>query len=259
VTSLDDELTLALELADVADAVTMPRYRAGDLDVRWKADRTHVTEADLASESVIRAGLAKARPQHAVLGEEEGLVGDPESPWRWVIDPIDGTANFVRGIPAWGTLISLLHDGVPVVGVVSSPALGKRWWAASGLGASSLDGPLHVSEVDDFAATQLNTTGHIAWRDLGVDLLALEAQVWRVRGFGDLWAHMMVAEGVADAAIDAPGVTLWDLAAVQVVVEEAGGRFTDLSGARTAGGGSGISSNGLLHDRVLAAIQPVPR
>jgi histidinol-phosphatase len=249
--NLADELALALLLADAADAVTLPRYRAADLDVRWKADRTHVTEADLAAEQTIRTLLATHRPTHAVLGEEAGLMGNADSQWRWVIDPIDGTANFVRGIPVWGTLIALLHLGEPVVGVVSAPAMARRWWAARGLGAHSDSGPLTVSQVATLTEAQVCTTGHLAWREHGVELLDLEAVAWRARGFGDLWAHMLVAEGAADVAVDAPGVTLWDLAAVQVVVEEAGGRFTDINGARTANSGTAVSSNDLVHTAAL--------
>ncbi len=255
------DLALALELADLADAVTLPRFRANDLRVDRKADATEVSDADTAAEAVMRALLAEARPHHAVLGEEEGLVGPEDSPWRWVLDPIDATANFVRGIPAYATLIALMHDDTVTVGVVSAPALGRRWWAARGEGAFAgpPGGPGHRLRVSGEAELGRAHLGHASvgtWDDYGLGnaFVALTRRVWRSRGFGDFWMHMLVAEGAMDVALE-PVVSLWDLAAVQVVVEEAGGRFTDLSGAARPDGGSAVSSNGLLHDEVLAALR----
>jgi histidinol-phosphatase len=254
-----DELALALELADLADAETLPRFRDRSLQVDHKHDRTEVTEADRSAEAAIRRRLAEARPDHAVLGEEEGLIGDETSPWRWIVDPVDGTSNFVRGVPVWATLIALEHEGTIVVGVASAPALGRRWWAARGLGAYADGVPIRVSDV-----TALDRA-HLAYSDvgsfyehgspaLGDGLVALTRAVWRARGLGDFWIHVLVAEGAFDAAVE-PIVSVWDLAALQVIVEEAGGRFTDLAGRPRADGGSACSSNGRLHDGVLGYLR----
>lgn len=257
-----DHLALALDLADLADAATLPRFQALDLRVELKADATEVSEADRAAESAVRARLAEVRPGHAVLGEEQGLIGDEASPWRWVIDPIDATANYVRGIPAYATLIALLHHGVPVVGVCSAPALGRRWWAARGTGAFARTAggearPVRVSSVDDLAKAHLGHASIGTWDDhgMGDGFVALTRAVWRSRGFGDFWMHVLVAEGAMDAALE-PIVSLWDVAAIQVIVEEAGGRFTTTGGEPRADGGSAVSSNGLLHDAVLAHLAP---
>jgi histidinol-phosphatase len=233
----------------------MARFRAHDLDVSHKADASHVTDADRASESAMRALLAQHRPDHAVLGEEEGLIGDPASTSRWILDPIDGTASFVRGLPIWATLVALEHEGDIVVGVASAPALGRRWWAARGLGASSDQGSLRVSSVDRIEDAHFGHAGIASWRKhgRGDQFDALAHRVWRDRGVGDFWTHVLVAEGVFDLAAE-PVVSLWDLAAVKVIVEEAGGRFTDLSGVARADGGSALSTNGLLHDAALAAL-----
>jgi histidinol-phosphatase len=249
------ELLLALTLADAADAVTLPRYRAADLDIQRKADASEVTDADKGAEAAMRAVLAHERPDHAVLGEEEGLIGDPASPSRWILDPIDGTASFVRGLPIWGTLIALEHEGEVVVGVASAPALGRRWWAAKGLGAFDFDGPLRVSAIDSLDDAHLGHASISSWRKYGrgPQFDALAHRVWRSRGVGDFWMHVLVAEGVFDLAAE-PVVSLWDLAAVKVIVEEAGGRFTDLSGEARADGGSALSTNGVLHDAALAAL-----
>jgi histidinol-phosphatase len=210
---MSPDLELALQLADTADSISLPRFRSG-LTVETKADLTPVTEADRLVESELRRMLAEARPDDAVLGEEEGVIG--ASTRRWIVDPIDGTRNYSRGIPVWATLIALEEDAVVRVGVVSAPSLRGRWWA---------DGP------------------------------ALARRAWHSRGLGDFWAHMLVAEGAVDGAVDAVGVSEWDLAAVQVIVEEAGGRFSDFAGDPRVDGGSGVSSNGLLHDELLSAIQ----
>jgi histidinol-phosphatase len=249
------DLELALELADVADGISAARFRASDLAVSTKPDMTPVTEADKAVEAALRDVLAGERPGHAVVGEEQGATGDADSPWRWIIDPIDGTANYVRGNPVYATLIALEHEGEMVIGVASAPAMGHRWWASRGEGAF-LDGtPIHVSQVAAVEDAQLSSDGFDSWeRHGGSDkFMALVRRCWRTRGFGDFWQHMLVAEGSVDIALE-PSVSLWDLAAVQVIVEEAGGRFTDLRGERRADGGDCISSNGLLHDQVLAAL-----
>lgn len=245
------ELELALRVADAADAVALPYFVDRTFHLDWKANRTEVTEADRNTESTISAMVLGERPEHGLFGEEHGLVGSADSPWRWVIDPIDGTSNFVRGIPVWASLIALVHHGEPVVGVVSAPALGRRWWAARGLGAFSIDGrPCRVSAVASLDEAQVSLTFSPGWDDLGRGdaLVALQRAAYRARGFGDFWQHMLVAEGAIDLAVDAVGLAPYDLAAPMVVVEEAGGRFTDRNGVRTYEADTAISSNGLLHD-----------
>jgi histidinol-phosphatase len=245
-----DDLALALELADLADAITLERYRASDLVVETKPDLTPVTEADRAAEEAIRERLASVRPGDAVVGEEYG--GTAEAERRWIVDPIDGTKNFVRGIPVWATLIAL-ED---VAAVVSAPALHRRWWAARGKGAFADDGrPVHVSSVGDLGDAQLLWSGIEEWDGVGRTdaMLELARACWRTRGLGDFWQYMLVAEGAAEIALD-PEVKLWDLAAPQLIVEEAGGRFTDLSGLPRADGGSGIATNGLLHEAALEIV-----
>jgi histidinol-phosphatase len=254
--SLADELALALELADLADSITLQHFRSTSLTVDRKSDRTEVTIADRGTESAIRARLAEARPHHAVLGEEEGLIGDSNASARWIIDPIDATSNFVKGIPAWATLIALEIDSEMAVGVCSAPALGRRWWAVCGGGAFANGEPIRVSAIERINEAHLShagTANFAKFRGLaaheGINRLA--ADVWRDRGFGDFWMHMLVAEGAVDIAVE-PIVSLWDLAAVQIIVEEAGGRFSSLDGVRGAGEGSALSTNGLLHDAALA-------
>jgi histidinol-phosphatase len=254
-----DDLTLALALADVADDITLARFRADDLVVETKPDLTPVSEADRAVEQAMRARLADLRPGDAVFGEEYG--GDPagSAARRWIVDPIDGTKGYVRGMPIWATLLALENGGEVTVGVVSAPALRRRWWAVRGGGAfTSEDGavrPVRVSAVRELADAQLCWGGLEEWRETGqLDaLLALGAMCWRTRGYGDFWQYMLVAEGVAEIATD-PSASLWDLAAPMVVVQEAGGRFTDFGGAQTAGGGSGIATNGLVHEATLGVI-----
>jgi histidinol-phosphatase len=255
------DLSLALELAEVADAITRRRFRAADLKVETKPDMTPVTEADTAVERALRDRLAQARPDDAVLGEEYGQSeGDPAGR-RWILDPIDGTKNFVRGIPVWGTLIALQEGEVSTVGVASAPALQRRWWAARGHGAYVDDGlpgsprRLSVSSVGELADAQLSLSGFGDWGRKGRLDAALELirRCWRTRGFGDFWQHMLVADGAVDVAVE-PTVSLWDLAAPLVIVEEAGGRFTDLGGVVTAGGGDAIATNGLIHEEALAIV-----
>jgi histidinol-phosphatase len=251
---LDRELELALELADAADSLTRPHFRSSHLRVEHKADASEVTVADQEAEAALRERLSRARPGHAVLGEEEGLVGPADARWRWILDPVDGTSNFVRGIPIWATLIALAVDGRPVVGVASAPALGRRWWAALGAGAFADGGAISVSAVTDLADVHLaySDVGSFAEHGHGEALVHLARSVWRARGLGDFWMHVLVAEGAFDAAVE-PVVNLWDLAALQIIVEEAGGRFTNLAGEARADGGSACSTNGLVHDLVLTA------
>jgi len=243
-------------LADEADAITMARYRAVDLVVATKPDLSPVTEADTAAESTLRRGIAEARPGHGVLGEEEGDDPGDGSGWQWVLDPIDGTKNYVRGVPAWATLIALKHHGRTVVGVVSAPALGRRWWAAAGEGAWADGSPIHVSSVSNLSDGFLSYSSIVGWEEVGLGeaFLALERRCWRTRAYGDFWSYMLVGEGAVDVAVE-PIVSLWDLAPLTVIVEEAGGRFTDLNGVATDAGGSAVATNGHLHDQVLAALR----
>jgi histidinol-phosphatase len=248
------DLVLALELADLADAITLERFRAADLAVETKPDLTPVTEADRAVEQALRKRIAEERPGHGVVGEEFGA--DEGGDARWIIDPIDGTKNYVRGIPVFATLIALERDGTLTLGAVSAPAMHRRWWAARGEGAFADGRPIRVSRVADFADAMLGYGSLESWEEhgLGDQFTALARRCWRTRGFGDFWCHMLVAEGAADLAAE-PEVALWDLAALQVIVEEAGGRLTDLGGTARPDGGSVVTTNGLLHDRVLAALR----
>lgn len=255
--SAPDDLTLALELADQADALTMARFGALDLHVETKPDLTPVTDADRGAEEALRASLAAARPNDTVFGEEFGGT-TTLSGRQWVIDPIDGTKNFVRGVPVWCTLIALLDDGVPVVGVVSAPALARRWWAGKGQGAFGSFGgvtrKLSVSGVADLASASLSysdlTTG---WDDRRDSFVALTDAVWRVRAYGDFWSYCMVAEGAVDIACE-PEVKLWDIAPLDILIREAGGTFTSIDGTAGPHGGSALATNGSLHEAVLTRL-----
>jgi histidinol-phosphatase len=248
------DLAFALELADLADAITLERFLAEDLVVETKPDLSPVTEADRAAEQVLRKRIGDERPGQGVIGEEFGA--DRLGNVRWILDPIDGTKNYLRGVPVWATLIALEREGRVEVGVVSAPALQRRWWAARGQGAFVNGRPIRVSRVADLSDAVLSYASLGSWEQhgLGEQFLTLARGCWRTRAFGDFWSHMLVAEGAADLAVE-PEVALWDLAAPQVIVEEAGGRFTDLAGTPTPAGGSVVSSNGLLHDRVLATLR----
>lgn len=253
--SLLDDLRLAHVLADQADAITMARFRASDLRVTSKPDLSPVTDADTAVEDAIRTMLARTRPRDAVHGEERADSG--WGPRRWVIDPIDGTANFVRGVPVWATLIGLMVGDEVVAGVVSAPALSRRWWAHAGGGAftgrSLLQGlPIRASGVADVADAFLSYSSIHGWVESGrgqefVDLLR---DCWRTRAFGDFWSYMLVAEGAVDLAAE-PELALHDMAALTVIVTEAGGRFTNLDGRDGPHGPGAIATNGLVHDEVV--------
>jgi histidinol-phosphatase len=254
-----DDLRLALELCDIADGMTVKAFRRPDLFVETKPDLTPVTEADRGVEAALRDELGRRRPGDIIVGEEFGETGT-SSDRRWIIDPIDGTKNFVRGIPVWATLLALESAGQLTVGVVSAPALGRRWWASRGNGAfagSPQEGgsAIRVSAVGRLEDAQLSNGSLSGWEEHGgpAGVVNLALSCWRDRAFGDFWSHMLVAEGACEIALD-PIVSLWDLAPIQVIVEEAGGRFTDLSGVARADGGSAISSNGLLHDAALAIL-----
>ena len=237
------DLTLAQALADAADAISIARFRASDLVVETKPDLTPVTEADRAVETAVRELLARERPEDAILGEEHGATGTARR--RWIVDPIDGTRNYSRGIPVWATLLALEEDGELRLGVVSAPALGHRWWAERGAGAFADGEPMRVSQV-------ARVEDAVLCFALEQELPPLAHRCWHPRAYGDFWAHMLVAEGTVDGAIDAIGVAVWDLAAVRPIVEEAGGTFTDRDGVARIDGGSAVSSNGLLHTALLA-------
>ncbi len=239
------DLDLALALADTADELTLARFRAPDLRVETKPDLSPVSEADHAVEEAIRAVLARERPDDVVVGEEYGH--DDGDGRRWIVDPIDATKNYVRGIPLFATLIALEDE----VAVVSAPALGKRWWATHGGGAFANGEPLGVSKIARLEDAVLTYT---SLRDFGEPFFALARRVWAPRGFGDFWQYMLLAEGCVDVSVES-SANLWDLAAPKLIVEEAGGRFTDMAGNDTAGGGSALASNGLLHEAALAALR----
>ncbi|WP_431221416.1 histidinol-phosphatase [Leifsonia xyli] len=257
--SLAADLELALSLADTADRISLGRFRGRDLHVETKPDRSPVTEADLAVERAIRETLASERPEDGILGEEYGTEGD--STRQWIIDPIDGTANYLRGVPVWGTLIALAVDGVPRVGVVSSPALGRRWWATTGDGAWTTDAPgaeprrLRVSGVADLEHASLSFQSIAQWDEAGYldRLIALTRRVWRDRAYGDMWSYMLLAEGLVDA-VGEFGVKTYDLAALIPIVEEAGGTFTSVDGTPGPGNGSALASNGRIHAALIEAL-----
>jgi len=254
-----DDLRLAHVLADAADAATMERFKALDLKVETKPDLTPVSEADKAAEELIRTSLQRTRPRDAVLGEEFGTEGHGSR--RWIIDPIDGTKNYVRGVPIWATLIALTELGEggdrPVVGVVSAPALNRRWWAAKGVGAYtgrslSQATRLHVSRVAHVRDASFAYSSLHGWEERGMlgGFLDLTRDCWRTRGYGDFWPYMMVAEGSVDMCAE-PELSLWDMAANAVIVEEAGGAFTGLDGRPGPHSGNAVASNGLLHEELL--------
>ncbi len=263
-----EALQLALELADLADGITMDRFRAHDLQVATKPDLTPVSEADQAVEQAIRARLAEST-RHLVLGEEYGIDAveateagagprdSYDSKYRWIIDPIDGTKSYVRGVPIWATLIGLERSGEMIVGVASAPALGMRWWAGKGLGAFRDGERLGVSSVASLDDAQVSFAWDTSERfhadGIGSKLVDLSHRCWRTRGIGDFWQHLLVAEGAFDIAID-PIVSLWDIAALIPIVTESGGRWSTVDGRADANGASFVCTNGLLHDAVVASL-----
>jgi len=254
VAGFDDDLRLAHVIADQVDGLTMSRFQAADLKVDTKPDLTPVSDADRDAEELIRTQLRRTRPRDAVLGEEFAATGHGQR--QWVVDPIDGTKNFVRGVPVWATLIALLADQQPVVGLVSAPALNRRWWAADGTGAwtgRSLSSArrLGVSRVSALGDASLSYSSNESWEDLGrgPQFRALTRAVWRSRAYGDFWSYMLVAEGAVDIATE-PELALYDMAALVPVVTEAGGRFTSLDGVDGCFGGNALATNGHLHEQV---------
>lgn len=260
--SYTDDLRLAHLLADDADSLSMDRYKALDLHVSTKPDLTPVSDADDAVETAIRRTLLRARPRDSVQGEEQGTSGS--GPRRWVVDPIDGTKNYIRGVPVWATLISLLIDDEVVIGCVSAPALGRRWWAGKGSGAWTGRSLMsakqcHVSDVDDIADASLSYASLEGWDHIGrLDaMLTLMRRCWRTRAYGDFWSYMLLAEGAVDIAAE-PELALHDMAACEVIVREAGGRFSGLDGVPGPLGRNALATNGRLHDAAMAFLGHFP-
>jgi histidinol-phosphatase len=274
---LTDDLALAHALADLADAISLDRYQAQDLVITTKPDNTPVTDADRAVETAIREALATHRQTDGLVGEEFG--SDKGASGRyWVIDPIDGTKNFMRGVPTWATLIALVQvsaSGVEevVVGIASAPALARRWSAAKGHGAfvrftagnideltevfdaSSREKKISVSKVGSLSDASISYSDFVGWGDRLEPFQKMLATAWRTRGIGDFWSHMLVAEGAVDIAIE-PKLAVWDMAALDIIVREAGGTFTNTAGQNGPFGGSGVSTNGLLHNAVINGLNP---
>ncbi|WP_252974762.1 inositol monophosphatase family protein [Janibacter melonis] len=255
-----DDLRLAHVLADQVEPITMGRFRASDLVVESKPDLTPVTQADRDCEATIRSQLSRYRNRDAVIGEEFEPTG--HSTRQWVIDPIDGTKNYVRGVPVWATLIGLVEDGECVMGLVSAPALGRRWWAAKGAGAWSGRSlakaeQIHVSKVGEVSDSSFSYSSIDGWREAGrgMSFLRLTSEVWRTRAYGDFWSYMLLAEGAVDAAAE-PELELYDMGALVAIVTEAGGRFTSLEGEDGPWGGNALATNGLLHDAYLDRLAP---
>jgi histidinol-phosphatase len=249
-----DDLELALQLADTADAISLARFGALDLTVEAKPDLTPVTDADRAVEQALRDALAVARPHDAIVGEEFGAAADLTGR-RWVIDPIDATKNFVRGVPVWATLIALMDGDDVIVGVATAPAISHRWWAGRGLGSWTTrpgGGPRRnaVSAVSTLADASLSYSDLDDWGETTPQFQQLAAVAWRTRAYGDFWSHLLVAEGAVDISAE-PEISLWDVAALVVIVEEAGGRVTTIDGSPSPAGSSILCTNGVLHEAVL--------
>jgi histidinol-phosphatase len=261
--SHEADLALALTMADAADVISMTRYQSQDLVITTKPDNTPVTDADKATEKALREILGKERPNDGLVGEEFGTSGTDAKRY-WVIDPIDGTKNFMRGVPSWSTLIALIErndDGTEkiIVGVVSAPALFRRWYGAAGLGAyvslnKSAPKKLHVSGISKVADASVTYSDLNNWGEYLPKVQALLTSAHRTRGFGDFWSHMLVAEGAAEIALEI-GVALWDMAAISIIVTEAGGRFSSIDGVDGPGHGSGLSTNNIIHSQALDALR----
>jgi len=261
--TLASDLALARSLADMADEISLDRFRATDLVVTAKPDMSPVSDADTAVEMALRAGILDSRPGDSIRGEEFGVEGDSRR--QWILDPIDGTKNYVRGVPVWATLIALAIDGEPVVGVVSAPALGRRWWAARGMGAfvnerlasatTNEERRIQVSAINALADASLSLSGLSRWDDAGRldQVVELSHAAWRTRDYGDMWPYMMVAEGQLEASAEFD-LQVYDMAALVPIVEEAGGRFSSIDGSAGPWHGTALATNGLLHNDLLARL-----
>ncbi len=251
---LDRELLLSLRVADAADAVSLAGFTSRSFSVMRKADNSEVTEIDRATETAITDIFQAERPEHSVFGEEHGIVGPADAKFQWVIDPIDGTSNFVRGVPVWASLIALVYDNVPVLGVVSAPAMRMRWWAHVAGDAFFNGDKIRVSEIAELRRASLSITANKYWHDVDPDGLLenLQRNVSRVRGYGDFWQHMLVAQGAVDIAIDSIGLAPYDIAALVPIVQQAGGMCTDRLGEVNWRANSLVTSNSLLHAVTLA-------
>ena len=255
--TLQDDLSLALRVTAIADGVSLSGFTSRQFGVSRKADNSEVTEIDRATEQAIVEVFTTERPSYDIFGEEYGVSGPANAEATWVIDPIDGTTNFVRGVPVWATLIALVHNGVPVLGVVSAPAMGFRWWATSGGGAFFNGTRIYASSTAAVSEAHVSTTPNAGWQAVGgiPKLVQLQTDALRARGFGDFWQHMLVAQGAIDVAVDVIGLQPYDNAAIYPIVQEAGGTITDRFGNADWQADSSVSSNGVLHAEVIARLK----
>jgi histidinol-phosphatase len=254
---LAELLQVALRASDDADAISLSGFTSRSFGVSRKADNSEVTDIDRATEQAIVASLTSARPDYGIFGEEYGVSGPADAEYQWVIDPIDGTTNFVRGVPVWATLIALVHNDVPVLGVVSAPAMGFRWWATQGGGAFFNGTRIFVSKTQTIAEAHVSTTPNAGWDAVGgiPKLVQLQTDALRARGFGDFWQHMLVAQGAIDVAVDVIGLQPYDNAAIYPIVQEAGGTITDRFGNANWRADSSVSSNSVLHAEVISRLK----
>jgi histidinol-phosphatase len=254
---LAELLQVALRASDDADAISLSGFTSRSFGVSRKADNSEVTDIDRATEQAIVASLTSARPDYGIYGEEFGTSGPADAEYQWVIDPIDGTTNFVRGVPVWATLIALVHNGIPVLGVVSAPAMGFRWWATQGGGAFFNGTRIHASATATISEAHVSTTPNAGWHAVGgiPKLVQLQTDALRARGFGDFWQHMLVAQGAIDVAVDVIGLQPYDNAAIYPIVQEAGGTITDRFGNANWRADSSVSSNGVLHAEVISRLK----
>ena len=255
--TLQDDLSLALRVTAIADGVSLSGFTSRQFGVSRKADNSEVTEIDRATEQAIVEVFTTERPSYGIFGEEYGVSGPADAEYQWVIDPIDGTTNFVRGVPVWATLIALVHNGVPELGVVSAPAMGFRWWATTGGGAFFNGTRIYASSTAAVSEAHVSTTPNAGWQAVGgiPKLVQLQTDALRARGFGDFWQHMLVAQGAIDVAVDVIGLQPYDNAAIYPIVQEAGGTITDRFGNADWRADSSVSSNGVLHSEVIARLK----
>ena len=255
--NLQEDFASAIRATDAADQISLAGFSSRSFGVSRKADNSEVTEIDRATEKAIVEVFTAERPGYGIFGEEYGVSGPADAEYQWVIDPIDGTTNFVRGVPVWATLIALVHNGIPVLGVVSAPAMGFRWWATQGGGAFFNGTRIYVSKTQTIAEAHVSTTPNAGWDAVGgiPKLVKLQTDALRARGFGDFWQHMLVAQGAIDVAVDVIGLQPYDNAAIYPIVQEAGGAITDRFGNSDWRADSSVSSNGVLHAEVISRLK----